>query len=138
MRLTNLSFHRKQKGKMKANFAEGKLHRTLKLNKIENLPRTSGVTMLDIGCLTHYAYWQEVSGINNPCPDGWRIPTEANWQAEILSWSEKNYHGAFASPLKLTAGGDRASTDGLIYDAGNLSRYTGVLMSLNTKLERSG
>jgi len=51
--------------------------------------------------------WQGVAGINNPCPDGWRIPIESEWEAERQSWSENNYNGAFASPLKLTAGGGR-------------------------------
>ena len=51
--------------------------------------------------------WQGVSGINNPCPSGWRIPTSAELDAERASWSQQNYNGAFASPLKLPAGGYR-------------------------------
>lgn len=49
--------------------------------------------------------WQ--GSLNNPCPPGFRIPTAAEWQAEVDSWSSKNAAGAFASPLKLVAAGYR-------------------------------
>jgi len=50
--------------------------------------------------------WQE-SGINNPCPTGFRLPTEEEWYAEIQSWSSQDTAGAFASPLKLVLAGGR-------------------------------
>ncbi|MFO7574596.1 MAG: FISUMP domain-containing protein, partial [Bacteroidales bacterium] len=52
--------------------------------------------------------WQGVSGVNNPCPDGYRLPTEAEWNAERLSWSSNNAVGAFTSPLKLPVAGYRS------------------------------
>ena len=53
--------------------------------------------------------WQGVDGINNPCPDGYRLPNEAELTAERASWGSDNVLGAFASPLKFPAAGMRYS-----------------------------
>ena len=52
-------------------------------------------------------FWQGVSGINNPCPDGYRLPTEAEWISERQSWRSNNSAGAYTSPLKLPSSGNR-------------------------------
>lgn len=67
--------------------------------------------------------WQGVNGINNPCPAGFRLPTAAEWDEELQSWSSDNAAGAFASPLKLPMAGDRGSSDGLPFLAGTAGYY---------------
>jgi hypothetical protein len=62
--------------------------------------------------------WQGVSGINNPCPDGFRIPTEGEFNAEMMSWSVSNAEGAFASPLRLPSSGYRDQDNGSLGNFG--------------------
>ena len=56
--------------------------------------------------------WHGENGVNNPCPDGYRLPTQAELEAERNSWSSINAIGAFASPLKLPLAGYRGHSDG--------------------------
>jgi hypothetical protein len=67
--------------------------------------------------------WQGVNGINNPCPLGYRIPTDAELDEERSSWSTNNAAGAFDSPLKLTMVGYRSRSTGSITNAGTRGSY---------------
>ncbi|SHO52966.1 MopE-related protein [Desulfopila aestuarii] len=76
--------------------------------------------------------WQGVSGINNPCPSGFRLPTETELKTEIASWTSDDASGAYSSPLKFVIAGGRSYNTGIDYGDGSywsgtvdraLSRY---------------
>ena len=66
--------------------------------------------------------WQGVNGVNNPCPSGYRIPSDTEINAERLSWSVNSSVGAFASPLKLPMAGMRLYSDGSFLMVGTYVR----------------
>ncbi|WPD23792.1 MAG: DUF1566 domain-containing protein [Candidatus Electrothrix scaldis] len=71
----------------------------------------------------NYNLWQGVSGVNNPCPNGFRLPTYDELEAEHLSWSSNDPEGAFASPLKLVLAGSRHYSSGNSSGTGSTGIY---------------
>jgi hypothetical protein len=67
--------------------------------------------------------WQGTDGINNPCPQGFRMPTTEEWLAERDTWISMDSEGAFLSPLKLTLAGERSGLGGNLLNVGTGGHY---------------
>jgi hypothetical protein len=76
--------------------------------------------------------WQP--SYNNPCPSGYRLPTEAELDAERASWSNQNTTGAMNSPLKLPLGGYRNNADGTLVNVDFVGYYWSS--TVNTVMSR--
>lgn len=76
--------------------------------------------------------WQGVNGTNNPCPTGFRIPTETEWNDEMNSWATNDPAGAFGSPLKLPTAGYRYFLNGSIMLAGEGNYWSSTISSTKT------
>jgi len=62
-------------------------------------------------------------GTHDPCPSGFRVPTETELNNERLLFSPENAAGAFASVLKLTPAGIRDRISGALDVVGTLGFY---------------
>ena len=66
--------------------------------------------------------WQGLTGVNNPCPSGYRLPTDIEFSNEESYFSPQTYIGAINSVLKLPMAGYR-STTGVVSGQGNIGFY---------------
>jgi uncharacterized protein (TIGR02145 family) len=83
--------------------------------------------------------WQGVNGVNNPCPNGYRLPTETELNNERASWSANNATGAFNSNLKLPLVGRRLTGNGSFTNLGDGSYYwTSTIIGLNSRYLSTG
>lgn len=67
--------------------------------------------------------WQGVTGTNNACPAGYRVPTEAELTALDASFNTQDAAGAYASPLSLPVAGLRFASNGTPDLDGSDGRY---------------
>ena len=60
-------------------------------------------------------------GTEDPCPFGFRVPTDAEWEAELDYFA--NAAGAYNSPLKLPVAGYRQFSNGALSNVGSYGYY---------------
>ena len=68
--------------------------------------------------------WQGTTGLNNPCPNGYRVPALTEFSDEIINFSSQNIRGAFNSFLNLPVTGSRDNAGNVIgYTTHDIGRY---------------
>lgn len=67
--------------------------------------------------------WTGLNGVNNPCPYGYRLPTDNELNSERQSWLSNGASGAYNSPLKLPLAGYRFCDSGSLYFVDSRGNY---------------
>ena len=67
--------------------------------------------------------WQGEAGINNPCPQGYRLPTEAEYDALVAAEGITNRLTAASSILAFSSAGIRSFSNGVVSNEGGNGVY---------------
>lgn len=86
---------------------------------------------------TNNTLWQGVNGKNNPCPIGFRLPSEAEINAMKTAEGITNAATAFSSNLKITAAGGVHYTNGAIVQYGQSPSAAGDIFWWSSSLSSS-
>jgi uncharacterized protein (TIGR02145 family) len=84
---------------------------------------TNGVSPYDWRSTKNDNLWQGVAGVNNPCPAGYRLPTSAEFTAELTAYSITNSTSAYASSHKFVVAGSRDGSTGALSRMGAVGYY---------------
>jgi uncharacterized protein (TIGR02145 family) len=75
--------------------------------------------------------WAKPKATNDPCPAGYRVPTQGELTSLNTSFTTKNSTGAYGSPVKMTAANFRDSGNGLLNTVGSGNYWSSTYMSTN-------
>ena len=92
----------------------------------DDSPESQDHNWLDLGVYpnaTEDGLWQGETDPNNPCPDGFRVPTETEMGALISAESITDYTTAASSNLAFSTPGGRAYSTGVLNNVGNNGYY---------------
>lgn len=81
--------------------------------------------------------WQGTNGTNNPCPSGFRLPTETEWDAEFSGNSITDAATAFSSFLKLPVSGYRHNVVTTAVGLGSRGSYWSSSANMTYSFSRS-
>jgi hypothetical protein len=82
--------------------------------------------------------WQGTNGINNPCPAGFRVPTKADFAAEMATWpggTTSAWDAAYNNPLKIPSAGIRNADNPSMNNVGVLpDLWTSTIGNTSTEV----